>query len=172
MEFFRRGRLLAWRTKVRVAATAADKTVHREKEIWVPVRLHVATNKDDQGRKKSVAWLRKKVAKQILVPVRNGHYYGWKASHKGISRLMLQGGLPRLDGPNQVYQWYSDQLKQPVSFMIEIFETPHPAEHFWMPERAGYKVLWKKTYSFEAPQDNETVASPALRGADSVDDKN
>jgi hypothetical protein len=119
-----------------------------------------------------VAWLRKKVAKQILVPVRNGHYYGWRVSHKGMSGLMLQGGLPRPDGPNQVYQWYSDQLKQSVSFTIEIFETPHPAEHFWMAERAGYKVLWKKTYSFEAPQDNETGALPALRGADSVDDKN
>jgi hypothetical protein len=93
------------------------------------------------------------VAKQIRVPVRNGHYFGWKVSDKKVLGMMLQSGPLPFDGPNQVFQWYNDQLEKPVSFTIEIFETHSQPNSFRCPKGPDTKCLNTDVHIYRAQPD-------------------
>jgi beta-lactamase regulating signal transducer with metallopeptidase domain/Leucine-rich repeat (LRR) protein len=117
------------------------------KTILLPKRLRTEPA-NWQGRRVTAVVFKRKDAEKVTVKVRNGHVLGWKMGS------MLAGGLPQPDGANWIDLWLKRPKEKEVSYTIEVFETPHPATHFWRPEQAGYRVIWKKTFTVQVPQED------------------
>jgi hypothetical protein len=112
--------------------------VHKEtphiKVFWLPKRLCLEKGLDVSYRKED--------SEKVTLPVRNGHLvatYIWPGRFQGA----LEPGAV-LD------RWQGDHVGgRKAEYTIEIFETPDPWAHMWMPRM---KVLWKRTLTLSATE--------------------
>lgn len=115
--------------------------------ILLPERLRAEVSRDERGRARTRVRFRKRDAKHVTLPIRNGHFLGWKAYQPGEPGLRMQSGTPRPESANPIAEWFEDKSGEKVLVTIEVFETAVAAHHHWAPERSGFRVLWKKTFA-------------------------
>ncbi len=116
------------------------------------VRLHTD---DAEDTPVPAVYFDKPDAEQIKVPVRNGHFVGTWLYRNGEPSTLC-GGLLTPNSLNAIDAWYDYKGGgKKVSYTIEVFETAEAPQHGWMPGpgSAGYKVLWKKTFSLSFTAD-------------------
>ncbi|MBC8877243.1 MAG: hypothetical protein H8E44_48055 [Planctomycetes bacterium] len=115
--------------------------------ILLPERLRAEISRDEGGRTRTLVRFRKRDAKHVALPTRNGHFLGWKAYQPSEPGHRMQSGTPRPDSANPIAEWFEGKSGEKVLVTIEVFETAVAAHHHWAPERSGFKVLWKKTFT-------------------------
>jgi hypothetical protein len=110
----------------------ATKETPRTRVFWLPKRLRL-----EKGLHVSY---RKEDAEKVTLPVHNGHVV---ATHVWPGTFI--GG--DLAPGTVVAHWQSQDYRggdRKVEYTIEVFETPDPWAHMWMPRM---KTLWRRTLS-------------------------
>lgn len=128
--------------------------VPKTETFAIPRRLRFRTDQirlredDPQDTAIPAVYFEKGDVEKVDVPVRNGHYFGTWIYRDG-EPSQLSGGALSPDKQNTIDVWYDYKGgDRKATYTIEVFETPDPPQHGWMPGSGskGYKTLWKKTY--------------------------
>ncbi len=113
------------------------KETPRTRVFWLPTRLRL-----EKGLHVSY---RKEDAEKVILPVHNGHIV---ATHVWPGAFI--GG--DLAPGTMIAQWQWQNYRggdRTVEYTIEVFETPDPFAHMWMPRM---KTLWRRTLSVSATE--------------------
>jgi len=87
-------------------------------------------------------------AREVKFPIRNGTFFGTRITRSdGFEELLSDFLTP--DSPNPVDDWGIRPPKEgKATYTIELFETPLPPQHLWMPAPGSrdYRTLWTGTF--------------------------